>query len=229
MTPTVPSTLDDPHAVAVFADALEAAGDPRGVLTHLQLAREERPHDARLAEAEARHLALHAKGLLGGLATASSMVRLRWRRGFLCAVAFHSEARDAFVRRRGARVPSPARSRLPRLLRELGRLPVSSRLEELSVSMHASSFCVAHLTEALDEVLALRLPTLRLARLQVLVPLPASWGDEDLHEPRAGAVVASHGALRLEVDTALRPRLERLGLVAPLPPAPLAARPWQRA
>lgn len=218
MTPVL-SSLDDVQAVAVFADALESRGDPRGALMHLQLAREERPRDARLAEAEARHLALHGKALLGALHTASSMTVLEWRRGFLQTLSLSSRASEPYGRR--TRVPIQPRSRLPRLVRELQHLPVASRLEALTLSMPASSFCLEHLGEALDEALALRLPSL--ARLQVDVLVHRF---DEFDEVRPGHVRAFRGGLRLDVDAALRGRLERAGLIdrAPRTEQPEAAR-----
>ncbi|MBL8924525.1 MAG: hypothetical protein JNJ54_37090 [Myxococcaceae bacterium] len=210
-TPPVLTSVDDPDAVAVFADALEAAGDPRGVLTHLQLAREARPQDARLAHAEARHLALHGKVLLGALATASSMTTLEWRRGFVRALALHSQAEDVPQWRRERPLPPP-RSRLPRLVRELAHLPVMSRLEALTLSMPASGFCALHLGEAFDAALRLQLPLLATLRVHVLVP------DDDFDPVlRETRFFVRHQALQLDVDAVLRAQLERHGVIAPLP------------
>jgi len=198
--------LDDDAAVAVFADALASVGDPRGTLMHLQLAREERPFDARLAQAEARHLALHGKALLGSLQTASSMLTLQWRRGFLLSVSLRSLAGDA---RWGEPTRPPPRSRFPRLLRELGALPVAQRLEQLELSMPWSSFCVAQLGAGLVEVLGARPRSLRSVKVEALVP------GEDEGDPlqvRGQPFLAFHGALHVEVDPALRPWLLRAGV-----------------
>ncbi|MBE2252527.1 MAG: hypothetical protein IAE78_23545 [Myxococcus sp.] len=211
MLPSATLQLDDDAAMAVLADALASAGDPRGTLMHLQLAREARPHDHRLAEAEARHLALHGKALLGALQTASSMLTLTWRRGFLEAVTLKSLAGDA---RWGDPVRVRQRSRLPRLLRALGALPVAQRLGQLTVAMPWSSFCLAHLTEALEAALASAPASLRLLRVEVLV---ADVDDGDPWRARTQIVRALRGGVRLEVDQALRPWLERAGLVARLP------------
>ncbi|MBM4782442.1 MAG: hypothetical protein GQE15_32605 [Archangiaceae bacterium] len=210
MTPTL-TTLDDPDAVAVFADALESAGDPRGTLMHLQLALENRPGDARLIEAERRHLALHGKQLLGALQMASSLATLQWRRGFLQSVELRSQAADVY-QRHGRVAPAP-RSRLPKLVRELESLPVASRLKTLTVLMPASSFSTSHLTAVLDEVLAVRLPSVVLVRIGTLV-FEDAW-DEQV--PGGTPLVAFHRGFRLETDTALRPALERRGLIDRLP------------
>jgi hypothetical protein len=203
----VPFDLDDDAAVAVFADALASEGDPRGTLMHLHLAREERPFDARLAHAEARHLALHGKALLGSLQTASSMLTLHWRRGFLTSVSLRSLAGD--VRWGEPTRPAP-RSRFPRLLRELGALPVAQRLERLELSMPWSSFCLDHFGAALDEALVVRPRSLRTLRVEVVVAGEEGWDDDWM--PRAEPLVANDGALRIEVDPALRPWLERAGV-----------------
>lgn len=201
----VPFDLDDDAAVAVFADALASEGDPRGTLMHLQLAREERPFDTRLAQAEARHLALHGKALLGSLQTASSMLTLQWRRGFLQSVSLRSNAGDA---RWGEPTRPPPRSRFPRLLRELGSLPVAQRMEQLELSMPWSSFCLEHLRVGLDEALTARPRSLRSLRVDVLVV------DEDEGwQVRATPFLAFHGSLRVEVDPALRPFLQRAGVM----------------
>lgn len=152
------SDLDDADAVAVFADALESVGDPRGQLTHLQLALEQRPRDTKLLAAHARHLALHGKALFGVLATATSLFRFHWRRGFVVQAVLASEQRD--VRRLG-RVEPARRNRFPRLLRALDGLPVMRRLEALAVRMPDSTFARAQLGEALGEIVELRLPLLR--------------------------------------------------------------------
>lgn len=210
MTPTL-TNLDDDDAVAVFADALESAGDPRGTLMHLQLALENRPGDARLVEAERRHLALHGKRLLGALQMASSLATFRWRRGFLQSVELRSQAADVY-QRHGRVAPAP-RSRLPKLVRELESLVVASRLQTLTVLMPASSFSTSQLTDVLDEVLAVRLPSLELVRIGTLV-FEDAW-DEQV--PHATPVVAFHRGFRLETDAALRPALERRGLIDRLP------------
>lgn len=206
MTPTL-TNLDDDDAVAVFADALESAGDPRGTLMHLQLALEQRPGDARLVEAERRHLALHGKALLGGLQMASSLATFRWRRGFLESVELRSQAGDVYQRH--GRVAPPPRSRLPKLVKELESLAVARRLRSLFITMPQSSFSTAHLTAVLDEVLDVRLPSLELVRIGTLI---VGWGEDELF-PGATSLVASHRGVRLELDASLRPALERRGLI----------------
>lgn len=209
MTPTL-TNLDDDDAVAVFADALESAGDPRGTLMHLQLALENRPSDARLVEAERRHLALHGKALLGALQMASSLATFRWRRGFLQSVELRSQAADVY-QRHGRVAPAP-RSRLPKLVRELESLVVASRLEMLTVMMPQSSFSTSHLTAVLDEVLDVRLPSLEKVRIGTVV--------SDWDFPTPSTLVVSQRGVLLELDAALRPALERHGLIDRLPQGP---------
>lgn len=205
MVPT-PFDLDDDAAVAVFADALASEGDPRGTLMHLQLAREARPFDARLAQAEARHLALHGKALLGSLQTASSMLTVQWRRGFLLSVSLRSLAGDA---RWGEPTRPAPRSRFPRLLRELAALPVAQRLEQLELSMPWSSFCLSHLVAGLEQALASRPRSLRTLRVDVLVP---GEDEGDPFQTRASPFVTFQGSLRLEVDPGLKSWLQRAGV-----------------
>ncbi|MER2561554.1 MAG: hypothetical protein ABTQ32_12560 [Myxococcaceae bacterium] len=213
MTPTL-TDLDDDHAVAVFADALESAGDPRGPLMHLQLALEARPGDPRLVEAERRHLALHGKALLGALQMASSLATFRWRRGFLQSVELRSQAADVYQRH--GRVAPPPRSRLPKLVRELESLAVARRLRSLVITMPVSSFSTAHLSAVLDEVLDVRLPSLEVVRIGTLV-YEGLW-DELV--PGLTPLVVLHRGVRLELDASLRPALERHGLIDPLPQGP---------
>ncbi len=210
MTPTL-TNLDDDDAVAVFADALESAGDPRGTLMHLQLALEKRPGDARLVEAERRHLALHGKTLLGALQMASSLATFRWRRGFLQSVELRSQAADVY-QRHGRVAPAP-RTRLPKLVRELESLAVASRLQTLVVTMPQSSFSTSHLMAVLDEMLDVRLPSLEVVRIGTLV-FEGLW-DELV--PGLTPLVVFHRGVRFELDAALRPALERRGLIDRLP------------
>lgn len=170
MHPSLPD-LEDHAAMAVFADALAAQGDPRGELTHLQLALEEHPLDQRLLQAEARHRALHAKALLGPLATASSMLRLEWKRGLVVRATLRSLSTDPGW---GVTVTERPRNRFPRLIRELDALPVMARLERLGVSMVPSSFSLQYLGEAFEAAVALRLPSLRRVRVAL-----ADWAEAD--------------------------------------------------
>ncbi len=203
MLPTL-TFLEDEAAVAVFADALASMGDPRGTLTHLQLAREARPLDRQLEKAEAQHLALHAKALLGTLSTATAMLELGWRRGFVLSVTFSSQLTDAGWS--PTRVATgPRKNRLPRLVRELGVLPVMSRLERLEVTLPWSTFCVRHLFEAFEETLALELPSLVEVRIFAWRP-NRNW--EGVDQPELGRVWA--GGRQYRLDPALMAAAKRL-------------------
>lgn len=78
----------DPAEVAaylVYADVLQRADDPRGVLIGLQAAQLDRPDDPALADAIERHLAEHALYLLGALAAPlhDRQITVAWFCGFI--------------------------------------------------------------------------------------------------------------------------------------------------
>src|SRR4051812_44830841 len=76
---------DDPGAWLVYADALQAEGDPRGELIVLQEARARQPKDRVLARAEDALLATHYDRLVGKPAIAhqeDKSLRISWKNGF---------------------------------------------------------------------------------------------------------------------------------------------------
>jgi uncharacterized protein (TIGR02996 family) len=74
---------DDTDRYLVYADALQAAGDPHGELIAIQHARLARPDDDALARAEAELLARHGRKLLRGLDGDLARYELRWHLGFI--------------------------------------------------------------------------------------------------------------------------------------------------
>lgn len=77
---------EDPAPFLVYADWLQAQGDPRGELIALQHGAEARPDLAAAAEA---HLKAHRRHLLGPIARLSTdRTLLRWSRGFVRAASF---------------------------------------------------------------------------------------------------------------------------------------------
>lgn len=200
MTLTLPLRLDDDAAMAVLADWLAERGDVRGELVQLQLAREQAPFDARLAQAEARHLAVHAKALLGPLALHQSVCALRWRRGFVVEAALRSESRDFhWWPRSGEPV-----NRLERAARALTRLPRAEALHAVTLSQPWSTFVTRHLFEAVRALRAGRLP---LRRLDVVV----SWPEDERWEtaPAMDTVELEHGPLSLTCDARVVAAVER--------------------
>lgn len=167
MTLALPLRLDDADAMAVLADWLAERGDVRGELVQLQLAREASPFDARLAQAEARHLALHAKALLGPLALHQSVCTLRWQRGFVVEATLRSEARDWQWWQRGSGEPV---NRLERAVRALTRVPRAEALRALTLEQPWSTFFARYVVAAAG---ALRGGGLPLRRLTVRTP----WDD----------------------------------------------------
>jgi hypothetical protein len=154
-------TLDDAAAMAVLADALCECGDPRGELIHLQLAREGHPRDARLAREEERHLASHARALLGPLRTATSLCALTWRRGFIVEAKLYSRSTEAFEFRAGSYRQLDSPPRLPRVVRDLLALESACVLRDLQVLLPRSPPALKHLLWCVDELARARPATLR--------------------------------------------------------------------
>lgn len=197
MTLALPLHLDDADAMAVLADWLAERGDVRGELVQLQLARESAPFDARLAQAETRHLALHAKALLGPVALHQSVCELRWRRGFVVAATLRSESREeGWVRERVEPV-----NRLERAVRALTRLPRAEALVDLTLEQPWSWFVARHVADAARGLRGCGLP---LRRLVVRTP----WLDDDARrawnrwsdEPEPGLAELEHDGLRVVAD-----------------------------
>lgn len=202
MTLALPLRLDDADAMAVLADWLAERGDVRGELVQLQLAREASPFDARLAQAEARLLALNAKALLGPLALHQSVCTLRWQRGFVVEATLRSVTRDWQWWARDS--PEPV-NRLERAVRALTRLPRPEALHEVTLSQPWSHFVTRHLFEALR---VLRAGALPLRRLNVVLP----WTDEERRwdtVPEQGAVEVERDGLRLTCDARVAAAVER--------------------
>ena len=74
---------DDLDARLVLADALSEAGDPRGELIRVQVARESNPKDRKLAKLEKQLLKDHRDALLGTLETVVLKSSLVFARGFV--------------------------------------------------------------------------------------------------------------------------------------------------
>ncbi|HWO18076.1 MAG TPA: TIGR02996 domain-containing protein [Kofleriaceae bacterium] len=74
---------DDTGAAQVYADWLQAQGDPRGELAAIQLQLAEDPDRADLEQAERALLARHEGRWLGKLAPYQDLMQLVWRAGFL--------------------------------------------------------------------------------------------------------------------------------------------------
>lgn len=91
---------DDDDAWLVYADELQAAGDPRGELVIVQLRLQATPDDAELRAREQALFAEHADQLLGPIGLAwkpvsgaveGRGVELEWRRGFVRRMRLRSE------------------------------------------------------------------------------------------------------------------------------------------
>ncbi|MDP3155742.1 MAG: hypothetical protein Q8N23_23925 [Archangium sp.] len=186
--------------MAVFADLLCGQGDPRGELVQLQLAREQKPHDARLARAEAAHLARHDRALLGGLRTATTLCELTWRRGFIVEAKLRSFAQDLAEPRTGLQ-PEPRRSRLPRLVRELLTLESTRRLSMLTVQLPYSTFARAQLSACVDEVVSAQPDSLRVLSVHVLEQRYDDWYSNDWSV--AATVDEQVGEVFVSVDAGL--------------------------
>lgn len=188
--------------MAVFADLLCCRGDPRGELVQLQLAREQRPSDPRLARAESEHLARHDRALLGGLRTATSLCELTWRRGYIVEAKLHSFAQDTEVTRPGQRaVIERKRPRLVRLVRELLSLDSAHQLSMLSLQLPYSSFAREHLLACVDEVATAVPSALRVLAVHVLERQYDEWWA-DTWRP-AATLEDQVGELHVSVDAGL--------------------------
>jgi uncharacterized protein (TIGR02996 family) len=203
MTTAPALRLDDPATMAVLADWLCERGDPRGALVQLQLAREERPDDARLQAAEARHVALHAKALLGPLALHQSVCRLSWQRGFVVSVALVSASRE----RGWARERVEPVNRLERAARALTRMPRADTVRDVRLEQPWSWFVGPHLGAA---VRALCGGGLSFDRLFVATPDEVDdWWDEAPAQAAAEVVELERGSLHVTCDARVAWWVER--------------------
>jgi uncharacterized protein (TIGR02996 family) len=73
---------EDPAAYLVYADWLQAAGDPRGGLIVAQAARAARPNDEGLAAAEGKLLEAHREALIGPWPDQTARFSIGWYLGF---------------------------------------------------------------------------------------------------------------------------------------------------
>lgn len=171
--PPVPP-LDDAAAMAVYADLLTDRGDPRGELVQLQLRREERPHEARLAHAEAQCLAQHSRALLGPLRNATSQLELTWRRGYVVQATVRSLAHQitGLYGRNAVQVKAP---RLARRVRELLTLESAAPLSALSLQLPPSNFAARVLLDCVNEVAQAAPNSLRTLGVHLLVRQEYDW------------------------------------------------------
>lgn len=194
--------LDDPEALAVFADTLVAAGDVHGTLIQLQLACGERPRDRALARAEAQFRGLHARELLGPLRTATSMVTMHWFRGFVWSAQVRSLCEVKPLR-------DDRKPRLPRVVEQLLELGVASQLRNLTIELVSSPFAPEHVLLAAEAVVRARPRELVSLELNLLVQ-NGDWYDEGCHGPREEPLPVRLGSLEVRADSALLPGLRAL-------------------
>ncbi len=107
---------DDPAAYAVYADWLQAQGDPRGELIALQTAAWRAPGDKKLARLANRHLAAHETTFLGALAGLGAVI-VEWHCGFIRALRFRTDA-----------------TRIDRLLRSILRHPSGRFVQSIVIA-----------------------------------------------------------------------------------------------
>lgn len=132
--------------MAVLADSLTQAGDPRGELIVLQLTLERAPDDRRLLKATDKHLARHSQRLLGSLGTAGRMCELTWKRGFIVQARLTQHAR---VDGAWGGVQPSNMAQLPRITRALVQHPSAAQtLLQLELRAHEGPFGSAQLLDA---------------------------------------------------------------------------------
>jgi uncharacterized protein (TIGR02996 family) len=120
----------DTSAVQVYADWLQAQGDPRGELAAIQLRREAEPKRKDLQKAEQSLLGRGAERWLGKLASYQDLLQLSWHAGFLYA----ARIANTFERSRlhdGGKPPANVEAVLGLLLDE----PSARFLRELTVGI----------------------------------------------------------------------------------------------
>ncbi len=153
----------EPDAFRVLADRLQADGDPRGELITLQL------HG--FESAVARHLALHARALLGRLFTFQSALELKWEAGFIRRATLRSgEGRQ--VRRWDGTLLFEHRAKKPFawLCEELLKLESAALLEELALELPASPKVKALFGGAVEKVAFAAPATLKRLELRRVHP-----------------------------------------------------------
>lgn len=205
--------LADAPAMAVYGDALVAAGDPLGTLVQLQLALEARPGDAGLVAAEAHHLAAHSRDLLGPAALHTSLCWLRWRRGFVVEATI----RSVWDGELDPSVGTPRRPRLVKATRALLQAPVCVGLEALRLELPSSTRAAALLTAAAWEVRHGAPRSLRRLHVGTLgrdedewgVPTGA-WFDDPPPLPSFRASLATDWVLEVSVGAGLSQALGRV-------------------
>jgi len=195
------SRPDDLDAFRVLADRLQAEGDPRGELISLQLSGHAKRVD--------RHLAMHARTLLGRLFTHQSSLSLEWGAGFIRqATVSSNEGRERAYRSDGrVQVGGTVRKPFAWLTGELLALESAALLEWLTLSLATSSRTQALFAEAVEQVAVHAPPTLRRLTLRREPPERRNWPwDEELNDEPCGGFphrreVALHGRLlTLEAD-----------------------------
>ena len=121
---------ENEETLLVYADWLQARGEPRGELIVLQHRREQCPDDPALAMAEAALLREHRAALVGGMDRFPEAMQLEWRLGFIRA------ARIMRPEPEPPAAPPPYPPEPPpafELLRALLRHPAASLLGQLEV------------------------------------------------------------------------------------------------
>jgi uncharacterized protein (TIGR02996 family) len=157
---------DDVDAHLVYADWLQARGEPLGELIMLHHAFLDRPESHELAVAEGQLLRRHWQRLLGALGDPGGVER-EWRLGFIRRACVY--AHDAVVRE-----PPPVQ-----LVTTLLALDTALLLEELDVQRADG----LDLQPTIDAIVDARPPVLRRLRLgfvsQIYEPHPPGIGELD--------------------------------------------------
>lgn len=208
----VNGTRDDAAPWLVLADALQAAGDPRGELIAVQEARARRPDDRALRIAEDVIFEAHAETLVGRLAihAEARSVALTWKFGFLETATIRLRTHLCPPPR--AEFVHPAR-RFDELLSDLYASPSARFLEGLVVETRDPFLYGLHVQRILTRKDP---PPLRALRV-VKNDGGGDASDIDVRDASAYPHLRSlvlHGAIE-RLDPALSERLEELELGRP--------------
>jgi uncharacterized protein (TIGR02996 family) len=183
---------DDLDAFRVLADRLQSEGDPRGELISLQL-----HGQSKLVE---RHLAMHARTLLGRLFTQQSSLRLEWVAGFVRrATVTSNEGVQRYNWLGRVNFEHQARRPFQWMVQLLLELESCALLEELTLSLGESPKVKHLFAEPLQQVAQLAPPTLQrlvLTRAEEPPRRGSDWESEPLVEEHWGSQereVAFHG------------------------------------